>query len=253
VDVGQTVAASLQAPTLFTIAQDLRQMQIETDIDEADIGGLQEGMDATFTVDAFPEQTFHGKIQQIRYAAQTNSGVVTYPVIISVSNPDLKLRPGMTANVKIVTAQREDVLRVPAIALRFRPPDAPAVSHSEPPARDTTRMAADTSRARTDSTGRGHGQWQGRGQGQWHRGSKDSTSTGSEPRKMSTIWVKGKEGKPEARKVIIGLNDGNHAEITGGDLSAGDSVIVALMGQTTTNNSSNRMPGFGGPGGGPRR
>ncbi len=123
VDVGQTVAASLQAPTLFTIAQDLRDMQIATNIDEADIGGLKEGMDASFTVDSYPDETFRGKITQIRYAAQQDQSVVTYPVIITVTNPDLKLRPGMTANVTVVTAVRDEAIRVPATALRFKPPE----------------------------------------------------------------------------------------------------------------------------------
>ncbi|HEY3296304.1 MAG TPA: efflux RND transporter periplasmic adaptor subunit [bacterium] len=254
VDVGQTVAASLQAPTLFTIAQDLREMQIETDIDEADIGGLKEGMEATFTVDAFPDQTFQGQIQQIRYAAQTNSGVVTYPVIISVSNPDLKLRPGMTANVTIVTAERDDVLRAPSVALRFRPADAPAAKKDTMRAvRDTTRAVRDTTRgAMRDSTGAGRGAG---GRGQWRGRSGDHAGDGS--RRMSTLWVRGKDGKPEPRQVSAGLNDGNHVEIISGQIAPGDSVIVGTVGGTAaTNANSNRMPGFGGPGmggGGPRR
>jgi len=257
VDVGQTVAASLQAPTLFTIAQDLRVMQIETDIDEADIGGLKEGMEATFTVDAFPDQTFHGQIQQIRYAAQTTSGVVTYPVMISMSNPDLKLRPGMTANVTIVTAQRDNVLRVPAVALRFRPADASAPSRPEQAERDTTHAVRDTTRAARaprDSTAAGHGfGGGGRGQGQGHgRGDMVGGEGGGGSRRLSTLWVRGKDGKPEARQVKVGLNDGNHVEIISGEIAAGDSVIVSVSGSSaaSASSSTSRMPGFGGPGGG---
>src|SRR5262245_16876619 len=123
IDPGQTVAASLQAPTLFTIAQDLTQMQVEAAVDEADVGRLREGMGAMFTVDAFPGRSFRGEISQIRKAAQVVSNVVSYTTIIRVPNPDRTLLPGMTANVRIQTDRREDVLRVANAALRFRPTD----------------------------------------------------------------------------------------------------------------------------------
>ena len=130
IDSGQTVAASLQAPTLFTIAQDLTRMQVEAAVDEADVGRLREGMAATFTVDAFPGRTFRGEISQIRKAALVVQNVVTYTTVITVPNPDRTLLPGMTANVRVQVDRREDVLRVPNAALRFRPPadgaDAPA-------------------------------------------------------------------------------------------------------------------------------
>jgi HlyD family secretion protein len=121
IDAGQTVAASLQAPTLFTIAQDLREMQVETAIDESDVGRIRLDQAATFTVDAFPGRTFRGTVKQIRKAAQTVQNVVTYTVIIATANPDLLLVPGMTANVRIVTDARDNVLKVPNAALRWRP------------------------------------------------------------------------------------------------------------------------------------
>jgi HlyD family secretion protein len=124
VDVGQTVAASLQAPVLFTIAQDLTQMQVETSVDEADIGRIRLDGPATFTVDAFPGDTFAGRVVQIRKAAQVVQNVVTYTVVVAVSNPEGKLLPGMTANVKLVVAEKPSVLKVPNSALRFRPPGA---------------------------------------------------------------------------------------------------------------------------------
>src|SRR5262245_42654871 len=128
VDVGQTVAASLQAPVLFTIAQDLTKMQVETSVDEADIGRLKLEDRATFTVDAFPGETFNGIVTQIRKAPQVVQNVVTYTVIVGVDNPSGRLMPGMTANVKLVVAQKPNVLKVPNAALRFRPAgvDAPA-------------------------------------------------------------------------------------------------------------------------------
>jgi HlyD family secretion protein len=121
VDVGQTVAASLQAPTLFTIAQDLTEMQVDTNVSEADIGRVGIGQESTFTVDAFPNLTFQGKVTDIRNAPVTIQNVVTYDVVIEVKNPDFKLRPGMTANASILVARRDSVLKIPNAALRFRP------------------------------------------------------------------------------------------------------------------------------------
>ncbi len=122
VDVGQTVAASLQAPTLFVIANDLTKMQVHANVDEADIGKISEAVDVRFTVDAYPNETFVGRIQEIRLNPQTVQNVVTYSVIIAVENPDLKLKPGMTANITITVDQRENVVRVPNAALRYLPP-----------------------------------------------------------------------------------------------------------------------------------
>ena len=121
VDVGQTVAASLQAPTLFTIAQDLREMEIHTNVDEADIGRIKMSQAALFTVDSFPGEKFKAKVGQIRNAATTVQNVVTYDVVLEVKNPDLKLKPGMTANVAIIVEEKEEALKVPNSALRFKP------------------------------------------------------------------------------------------------------------------------------------
>ncbi len=124
VDVGQTVAASLQAPTIFEIAQDLTKMQVDTNVDEADVGRVQIGQTAGFTVDAYPGRPFHGLVTEIRKAPINVQNVVTYDVVIGVSNPDQKLFPGMTANVRVLVDRRDDVLRLPNAALRFRPTDA---------------------------------------------------------------------------------------------------------------------------------
>ena len=124
VEEGQTVAASFNTPELFTIAQDLTDMRVIADIDEADIGGVKEGQRVTFTVDAFPDDSFEGSVTQVRQQATTESNVVTYEVVISAPNNDLKLKPGLTANVTIYTLEKSDVLTVPAKALRFMPNDA---------------------------------------------------------------------------------------------------------------------------------
>ena len=125
VDVGQTVAASFQTPTLFSIAVDLMKMQIDTSVDEADVSGVKVGQPATFDVDAFPDRTFQGRVTQVRNAAVVVQNVVTYDVVIEVDNSDLSLKPGMTANVSIITAKAAGVLRIPNAALRFRPPVKP--------------------------------------------------------------------------------------------------------------------------------
>ncbi len=122
VDVGQTVAATLQSPTLFLVAQDLRRMQVDTNVAEADVGRIAAGITASFTVDAYPAETFRGTIREVRNAPQTVQNVVTYDAVIDVENPELKLKPGMTANVTVVYADRAGVLRVPNAAVRFRAP-----------------------------------------------------------------------------------------------------------------------------------
>ncbi len=143
VDVGQTVAASLQAPELFVIAKDLSDMQVETSIDEADVGRIRAGQRATFTVDAFPGRTFVGAVTQIRKAAQTVQNVVTYTVLVSASNEGGQLMPGMTANVRIVTDTRDNVLKVPNAALRFRPAGAAANDTGSAKASDATKAPID--------------------------------------------------------------------------------------------------------------
>ncbi|MFN0068822.1 MAG: efflux RND transporter periplasmic adaptor subunit [Limisphaerales bacterium] len=127
IDQGQTVAASLNTPNLFQLVGDLSRVQIEVAVSEADIGGVNEGQRVTFQVDAFPNRTFNGSVRQVRFEAITNQNVITYTTVVDVGNDDLKLRPGMTANVSIITAEQRNVLRVPNAALRFRPPGGATV------------------------------------------------------------------------------------------------------------------------------
>ena len=203
VEPGQTVAASLQAPEMFVIARNLSDMQVETAIDEADVGRLQVGQEATFTVDAFPGKRFNGTVKQVRKAAQVVSNVVSYTVVISATNPDLILLPGMTANVRIVTAQKDKVLKVANAALRFKPA---ATNGEEKSARGQA------------NEGRQPGQTsQGSGMGRAGRGG----GTGK-------LWVLGADGKPAAIEVKTGINDGNQTELLEGDLPEGREVIVGM-------------------------
>jgi HlyD family secretion protein len=193
VDVGQTVAASLQAPTLFTIAQDLRNMQVDTNVDEADVGRVTVGQTATFTVDSFPGRTFTGTVVQIRKAPLVVQNVVTYDVVVSARNADQRLLPGMTANVRIVIEQKEGVLQVPNAALRFRPP---GTDTAEP--ERGARPVPGASRAGSPAAGR--------------------------------VWVVGPDGTPAPIPLKLGISDGTHTEVVSPELKEGQPVIVGMAG-----------------------
>jgi HlyD family secretion protein len=214
VNVGQTVAASLQAPIIFTIAQDLRKMEVHTNVAESDIGRLKPGMRVSFTVDAYPGEPFRGSIRDIRNAPQVVQNVVTYDAVIDVANDDLKLKPGMTATVSVITDRRPDVLAVPNAALRFRPEAAAASGGG----------AANAAGARERGQGGGMG---GPGQRRQRGGEDDEGGPAAVTR---TIYVL-VNGQPVAREVTIGITDGRVTEVTGGDLKEGENVIVAIAGQ----------------------
>jgi HlyD family secretion protein len=244
VDVGQTVAASLAAPTLFTVAEDLHKMQVNTNIAEGDVGRLTVGMDATFTVDAFPGRTFHGKISQIRNAATTLQNVVTYDAVIDVVNDDLKLRPSMTANSTLVYAEKDDALSVSNTALRFRPPPE--------------MTAPDGSGSAGEHRHHEHGEW-----GHHEAGAPEAvaeTDGGATPGEEAShgdhsrgegkvVWVE-KDGLATSVHVRLGLTDGSYTEVTGHNIHEGDLVIVDA---TPTGKSSGGAGGPGGGGGGQRR
>jgi HlyD family secretion protein len=226
VDVGQTVAASLQAPVLFTIAQDLRQMQVNTSVAESDVGKLQAGMKANFTVDAYPGERFRGEVRQVRDAATTTQNVVTYDAVLDVTNEELKLKPGMTANVTFVYARREDVLKVPNAALRFRMPNAggsrgngnaaaagqPAQGQGQNP----REAAAGQARAGAEAGGQGNGERRQRRQ----RGGEGAGG----PR---TVYVL-RDGQAQAVEIKTGISDGSYTEVTEGGLQEGDALITDM-------------------------
>jgi HlyD family secretion protein len=202
VDVGQTVAASFQTPTLFTIAQDLTKMQIDTSVDESDISRLKVGQSAAFTVDAYPEQQFSGTVTQIRNAPVVTQNVVTYVAVIGVDNKDLKLKPGMTANVSVQTQKKDDVLKIPGAALRFKPKD---VEGKGKKGVGKQAMAADGAEAGAKG-GAARG---GRGKG------------GSQK-----VFLLDPTGKPVPVPVTTGISDGSFIEVAAGSLKENDDVIV---------------------------
>jgi HlyD family secretion protein len=212
VDVGQTVAASLQAPTVFVIAEDLAKMQVDTSVAEADVGRLRAGMTATFTVDAYPSEAFQGTVRQIRNAPQTVQNVVTYDAVIDVGNPDLKLKPGMTANVTFVYAQKDDVVRLPNAALRFRPPPD---------------LAAFSSAA-----GR-----PGRGNADGGAPAPKAVDTPDQ----RTVWVM-RQDKPARERIKIGISDGAFTELVEGGLEAGDAVVTDASGPPSGMAATLRRP-----------
>ncbi|HWN24796.1 MAG TPA: efflux RND transporter periplasmic adaptor subunit [Candidatus Sulfotelmatobacter sp.] len=218
VDVGQTVAASLQAPVIFAIANDLTKMQIDSNVAEADVGVVKIDQNVDFTVDAFPMQTFHGKVVQVRNAPITVQNVVTYDTVIGVSNPDLKLKPGMTANVSIVVAHRDDVLQIKNAALRYRPPDATPV--------ETRR----TSATRGGRPGGGR-------------------SSAQEGRADRTVYLlPAGASRPQSAQIKTGISDGIMTEVLDG-LKEGDRVVTAELTSTSAAPSPPTNP-FGGA---PRR
>ncbi|HUJ73716.1 MAG TPA: efflux RND transporter periplasmic adaptor subunit, partial [bacterium] len=206
VDIGQTVAASFQTPTLFLIAEDLRHMQVDTSVAEGDVGHLQAGMKASFTVDAFPGRSFEGTIRQIRNNATTVQNVVTYDAVIDVQNPDFALRPGMTANTTVVVARRDDVLRVPNSALRFKPPQPPQQARA----------------------GQGGQAGQAGPGGQATPAGAEQPPSGPGPRQPAdrhVVWLL-EGGKPRPVPIQTGLSDGTYTEVVSGDLKEGDPVIT---------------------------
>lgn len=333
VDVGQTVAASMSAPTLFTIANDLTLMQVIANIDQADIGVINSNNKINFTVDAYPGQTFTGTINQIRLNPVNTQNVVTYNVVIDVANPEQKLKPGMTANLTITIAERQNVLKVPNAALRFRPADmtpekmrelfgggrggggdagggnageqrrqgeAPAAGQGQGGAEKPAANAEGGQRPGGGQRGEGRaegrggergGQGAGQGGGQGGTAQAEGQRGGGAPNagggrnaggpnaggpsgggggnfggggfgnptaavvqgQRRVVWVLGPDGKPQPRRIRLGITDGASTEIAEGDLKEGEMVITAQNSPNANraNPTSSRPPGFGGGMGGP--
>ena len=217
VDVGQTVAASLQAPVIFTIANDLAKMQIDSNVAEADVGVVTDDQTVDFTVDAYPTRTFHGKVVQVRNAPITVQNVVTYDTVIGVGNADLKLKPGMTANVSIIIAHRDDALEVGNSALRYRPPEG-------------TVPEAKASPVASRSPG---------------SGPRPREAAARERRIERTVYVLPPgERQPKAVQIKTGISDNISTEVTEG-LHEGDRVVVGAIGGGTAPNPASTNP-FGG-------
>jgi HlyD family secretion protein len=266
-DVGQTVAASFQAPVIFAIAQDLTKMQVLTNIDEADIGRVKVGQEATFNVDAFPDRNFKGAVSQIRLAQQIVQNVVTYPVMLDVANPEMKLMPGMTANVNIPVDRRANTLRVPNAALRFRPadedlvPEARAKKTPEPAATPEAPAPAATppgpAPAGTPAAGEhrrgegGKGQGGRPGGGGFGAGGPGGQMRGGGPRasRGGVVYILMSEEKLKPVKVKTSITDGNYTAVESDELHEGDPVVVGLA---TAKAGEGARPGAPGGARGPR-
>ena len=255
VDVGQTVAASFNTPTLFLIAQDLTKMKLEASIDEADIGQVQAGQQGFFTVDSYPDTQFKGTVSQVRLEPITQQNVVTYKVVMEVDNEDLKLRPGMTANVAIQTQSRDSVLKVPSAALRFNP-----LAFMPADAKASKGDKGGESKGGERGQGRGNGQAGGRPGGPGAQGfpgaGRMGAMAGGIPvkgmvaRRDDRIWVL-ENGKPKAIPVKVGITDGQFTEISGEGLSEGMQILVGV--EETKRAAGGPAPLTGGMGPGGRR
>ena len=221
VEVGQTVAASLQSPEIFVIARNLAEMQVETSIDESDVGRIEEGLEATFTVDAFPGRIFRGKVKQVRKSPVNIQNVVTYTVLISANNPDFKLLPGMTANARIIIERNEKALKVANTALRFRMPAQTSTAEKKS---STNKPAAADSPQSGASSGTS-------------RGSRGTGMAGN----LRSVYVLEQDGRkqtPIRKSFRLGITDGEYSQILPlkegeeVDLKVGDLVIIGIEGQT---------------------
>ena len=219
VELGQTVASSFSTPTIFQIANDLTKMQIDSNVAEADVGGVVEGQSVEFTVDAYPTRTFHGEVVQVRNSPITVNNVVTYDTVISVTNSDYKLKPGMTANVSVIVAQREDALKISNVALRFRPPENAVVLTNAIAANPATNDIAGGKAPRKNKNNRG----------------------------IRTVYVlAGDDSAPQLKPVQIktGITDGIFTEIVSG-LNEGDKVVSSVAQADAQNGGGTSSP-FGG-------
>ncbi len=251
INIGQTVQASFQAPKLFEIANDLSKMQVECSVDEADIGKVSEGQKVRFTVDAFPNDTFNGIVKQVRYSATVTQNVVTYTTIVDVDNPGMKLRPGMTATVSIITGEAKGVLRVPNSALRFTPDLA---------AEEMKKIMEETRQkmmAKRQAEGGGPaaeaGQRQAAPSGQasglrmmaFAQGGGFSQETGQAgSRRPSVLWFLDEKGKLSLTFIRPGVTDNTYTELVRGDLKEGQLVIVGYEtgGGSTSSSTTSRNP-----------
>jgi HlyD family secretion protein len=224
VDVGQTVAASLSAPTLFNIANDLTKMEVHTNVDEADIGNISVGQDVSFTVDAHAQRRFRGKVYQVRNAPQVIQNVVTYDSVVRIDNKELLLKPGMTANVQFLVAQREDTFTIPNIALRFRPPEDKNAAQ-ELLRQEQGRTAPRVAQRQTRRAGSG--------------GGGGAEATRARQVKVYTL----KDGKAQPVDVQVGITDGSRTEIISG-LNENDSVIIGTSSGTAAQAQSGVVSPF---------
>lgn len=254
VSIGQTVAASFQTPVLFEIGQDLHKMQIDTTVNEADVGSIKPGQSATFTVAAFPNRTYHGSVKQVRLNATSTSNVVTYDVVVGVDNADLSLLPGMTANVTVMIEDRQHVLLVPNSALRVRLASAGATGRRTAGGSGAQGSGTGGQRPATggaQAAGAGNGQRGGAGaSGAGAAGSRNpqvaaaagrgtsgnGAGAGGQPEFVThvddehVVYILGADGKPQPVRIKLGITDNLNTEVLSGQLQAGERIITGLFG-----------------------
>jgi len=209
VDVGQTVAASLQAPTLFTIANDLARMEVHTNVDEADVGNVREAQEVTFTVDAFPSRRFRGRVHQVRNAPIVVQNVVTYVAVVRIDNKELLLKPGMTANVQFLVSRKEDVLTIPNMAMRFKPPEEKEEAQ-ELLRREQSRTAPKVGERRTS-----------------RQSATGGSGAGGGGTRRARIYLL-KDDKAQPVEIQLGITDGSRTEVRSGDVKENDPVIIGM-------------------------
>jgi HlyD family secretion protein len=246
INAGQTVASSFQAPVLFQIANDLSKMQVECSVDEADIGKVKEDQNVRFTVDAFPDENFRGVVKQVRYSPEIVQNVVTYTTIVEVDNPEMKLRPGMTATVSIVTGEARNALRVTNAALRFTPnlsqEEMRELMMSQMRNRGTGREGSNPER-KPDQKGDSHQQDSQRsGSGQRQSGMRGSGMRGRQMRDFGRVWIEDESGNLKMLFIRKGVTDNSYTEIVSGDLEEGQLVITGENTEGSSRSSSNRSP-----------
>jgi len=252
-NMGQTVQASFTAPKIFEIANDLSKMQVECDVDEADVGKVKEGQKVRFTVDAFPENTFNGTVKQVRFSPTVTTNVVTYTTIVDAENPELKLRPGMTATVSIITGEARNVLRVPNGALRFTPTlpaeeiaalmkEAGEKMFAEHKAEEGSGQPREGSSAQTQQ---GHQSAQGGAQtmafSQAGGPFQGMGGTGGQKRKPTTVWYLDESGNLAVTVIRAGVTDNSYTEVLRGELKEGQEVVLGT--QTAQAGESGPRPG----------
>ena len=261
VDVGQTVAASLSAPQIFLIANNLSQMQILANVDESDIGQIHEAQDVRFTVQAYPNQNFTGKVRQVRLQSATTENVVNYTVVVTVDNPKGTLLPGMTATVEFLTGSAENALIVPNAALRFRATPEMMAAAGVTATSGAPRTAADSAAfaARRDSIRKARAATGGTGGGQFGGGAAGAggaarpRSSGGTRGGFAQLWYVDATGKPAMMRVRTGLTDGQSTQVIGPDLKEGMQLIIGTTAPTTTTTPTTTSPfqqqqrGPGGP------
>ena len=231
VNEGQTVAASFQAPVLFQIANDLTKMQVECSVDEADIGKVKEGQRVRFTVDAFPNDNFNGVVRQVRYSPEVIQNVVTYTTIVDVENPEMKLRPGMTATVSIVVGEAQNALRIPNSALRFQPPPEVMLALFEEMKRERQAARSESAQAEGQPTKQRPQQAQPGFQSPSQMGAGGMRER---MRDMGRVWIEDESGKLKMVFVKTGVTDNIYTEITGGEIKEGTEVITGEAAQTAS-------------------